>query len=283
MRVITGWLFPALPLGRVAAFRTVVYLFVPVDVLLTSSWVARHKDTPQSLYLPLTIGRLLHHPAPTHALVVSVMAALLACSVAAATGRCPRALGTAVFLLYAEWMLIAMSYGKVDHDRFAFLVALAALPTVGRARRGDLTPSAAAGWALRVTQIAVVATYFLASWAKLRFGGPEWLTGATLARAVLRRGTVLSDWTLHVRPLLVACQFAIVGFELSSPAILFVRSDRSRYAMVAALYAFHLMTFAAVTIVFLPHCVAMLAFLPLERIRRRTFAGMAVARSGLRR
>jgi hypothetical protein len=47
-----------------------------------------------------------------------------------ATGRAPRLLGWTIFVLYFEWMIIAMSYGKVDHDRFAFLVALAVLPTV---------------------------------------------------------------------------------------------------------------------------------------------------------
>ncbi len=271
MNPITRWLFAPVPLGRVAVFRTIVYLFVPIDVLFTTAWVAQHKDTPQALYMPLVVGDLLHHPAPTHALVVVVMAALLACSALAATGRYPRVLGTAVFLLYAEWMLIAMSYGKVDHDRFAFLVALAVLPTIRRARYGDATRDAAAGWAMRVTQIAIVCTYFLASFAKLRFGGIEWLDGATLARAVLRRGTMFSDWTLDVRFLLVASQYAIVAFELASPVVLFVRSDRVRYLIVAGFYLFHAMTFAAITIVFLPHCVAMLAFLPLERIRPLQF------------
>ena len=267
MSAVTRWLFAPAPLGRVAVLRTVTYLFIPIDVLFTTAWVADHKDVPPALYMPLVVGRLLHHPAPTYALVVSVMVALLGCSVLAATGRSPRLLGTAVFVLYAEWMLIAMSYGKVDHDRFAFLVALAALPTVGRARHGDPDRSEAAGWALRVIQIAVVCTYFLATWAKLRFGGIEWLEGATLTRAVLRRGTVFSEWTLDVGFLLVAFQYFIVAFELFSPVVLFVRSDRLRYAIVAGFYLFHLMTFAAITIVFLPHCVAMLAFLPLERVR----------------
>ena len=271
MSTISRWLFEPMPLGRVAVFRTIVYLFIPVDVLITTPWVVDHKDTPRSLYMPLVVGDLLHHPAPTYGLVVTVMTALLICSVLAATGRHPRVLGTAVFLLYAEWMLIAMSYGKVDHDRFAFLVALAVLPTVGRARYGDRNRSDAAGWALRVTQIAVVCTYFLASWAKFRFGGLDWLNGATLARAVLRRGTIFADWTLDVRLVLIAMQYVIVAFELSSPVVLFVRSDRVRYLIVAGFYLFHLMTFAAITIVFLPHLVAMLAFLPLERIRPLRF------------
>ncbi len=277
MTAAERWLFTPAPLARVAALRTVVYLFIPVDLLLTTAWVTEHKDVPRSLYTPLVIGRLLHQPAPTHGLVVGVLVALLACSVLAAGGRWPRLLGTVVFGLYAEWMLIAMSYGKVDHDRFAFLVALAALPAVGRARHGDTRRSEAAGWALRVIQIAVVATYFLASMAKLRFGGIEWLNGATLTRAVLRRGSVLSDWTLHVPYLLVAFQYVIVAMELSSPVVFCVRSNRVRYVIVAGWYAFHLMTFAAITIVFLPHCVAILAFLPMERLRPVTMVRRRLA------
>ena len=37
--------------------------------------------------------------------------------------------------------------------------------------------------------------------------------------------------------------------------------------MVAGFYAFHLMTFAMITISFVPHQVAMASFLPLERVR----------------
>jgi hypothetical protein len=259
-------LFDAVPLGRLAALRTLVYLFVPVDLLLTTNWVLQHKDVPGDLYVPLLIGRILPLPTPTYALTVGIFVALLVTSVVAATGRAPRLLGTAVFVLYLEWMVIAMSYGKVDHDRFGFLVALAVLPTVGRARWGDLTRSEAAGWALRATQLAVVATYFFAAWAKLRFGGLDWLTGATLTRAVLRRGTFLSDWVVDYPGLLVAFQFFIVAFELSSPVLLFL-AYRWRLRAVAGLYGFHLMTYAAITISFLPHCVAMTSFLPLEKVR----------------
>jgi hypothetical protein len=58
----------------------------------------------------------------------------------------------------------------------------------------------------------------------------------------------------------------MVAAELSSPLILLVaRTDRGRYLAVAAMLSFHLVTFGALTIIFLPHLVAILAFLPLER------------------
>ena len=260
------WLFDPVPKARVAAFRTLVYGFVVVDLLVVSRWVWWKADVPTELYQPLLVGRLLPLPAPTPPLVHFVFWLLLAAASVAATGRWPRLLGWTVFALYFEWMVVAMSYGKVDHDRFAFLVALAVLPTVGRARHGDPELSQAGGWALRVTQLSVVATYFLASWAKLRFGGLGWLTGSTLTWAVVRRESWVSGALLAVPGLLVASQFVIVAFELLSPAVLFLR-ERWRYVAVGGLFAFHAVTFASIGISFAPHLVALTAFLPLERAR----------------
>ena len=167
---VTRWLTEPVPLGRLAAFRTLVYLFVIADLVVFTPWVRAHADVPGELYRPLLIGRLLPLPAPTPALVWGVFAGPVVSAAVAATGRLPRLAGTVVALLYLEWMIIAFSYGKVDHDRFGLLVALAVLATVGRARHGDATRSEAAGWALRATQLAVVATYFLAAFARLRLG-----------------------------------------------------------------------------------------------------------------
>ncbi|MEV4759004.1 MFS transporter permease [Micromonospora sp. NPDC049559] len=260
------WLTEPVPRGRVAAFRTLVYLFVAADLVVFTPWVRTHGSVPGELYQPLLIGRLLPLPTPTPLLVNGIFWALLVLSLAAVTGRAPRALGWAVFLLYFEWMIIAMSYGKVDHDRFGFLVALAVLPTAGRARHGDRTLTEAGGWALRVTQIAVVCTYFLAAWAKLRFGGPGWMVGSVLARAIIRRGTELADLIAQVPHLLIAAQFGIIAFELLSPLV-FVVPARWRLAVVGFFYSFHVVTIATITISFAPHLVAMTSFLPLERVR----------------
>ena len=101
--------------------------------------------------------------------------------------------------------------GKVDHDRFAFLVALFVLPTLGAASHRDRTPDPRTGWAVRCIQVAVVATYLLAVVAKARYGHglDTWLDSTTLLRAVVRRGTFLADpltrqpWILHATQYLV--------------------------------------------------------------------------------
>jgi hypothetical protein len=261
-----AWWFRPVPLARIAVFRVIAYLFIPIDVFLTTAWVRAHADVPTEWYAPLLIGRLLHLPTPTSVVVTVVQWALVLAALAAATGRAPRLLGVAVFLLYSEWMVIAMSYGKVDHDRIAFLVALAVLPTVGRAGFRDRRSSESAGFAMAAVLVTVMLTYFLAAWAKMRFGGWDWATGATLTRAVVRRGTDLSMWTLDVPWLLPAAQWVMLGFEFAAPLMLLVRSDRARMGLVLFLLGFHVMVYAGVGIIFLPHCVAILSILPWERL-----------------
>lgn len=263
----TPWLFRPVPLGRVAVLRTLVYGFVFLDVVFWSDQVRAKGGLDLALYDPLRIARLLPFvPAPTHLVVQACFWLLVVLAPIAATGRLPRLLGTAVLLFYGQWMLIAFSYGKVDHDRFAFLVALVLLPTVGRARHGDDRPSESAGWAIRMVQLAVIATYFLSAWAKMRFGGPDWLVGSTLAWAVQRRGTVFSTWLLAHPLQLQMLQFVTVAFEAGSPVV-FLVGERWRRRMVAGFYIFHLFTFLALTISFAPHLVAMTCFFRLERLR----------------
>jgi hypothetical protein len=120
-----------------------------------------------------------------------------------------------------------------------------------------------------MTQVAVVATYFFAAWSKLRFGGWNWATGATLTRAVLRRGTDVAQWTLDHPGVMRGFQWGLLLLELAAPLLLFVRRDRTRYAIVGGLVAFHGITYLAISIIFLPHVVALMAFLPLERLGRR--------------
>jgi hypothetical protein len=264
---VARWWFEPVALGRIAVLRTVVYAFVWIDVLVTTEWVADHAHVPGALYQPLRIGRLLPLPTPTAGFVRAVIVALLASALVAATNRAPRLLGWTVAVLYLEWMVIGQSYGKVDHDRFGFLVLLFALATVGRARWGDRHRSEAAGWAVKVTMVAVVATYFLSVFAKARYGGglANWLDSATISWAVVRRGTFLGEPLLQHPWTLQAAQYGVVALEVLAPVLLVLRG-RARYATVALYVAFHLVTFATIGIIFLPHLVAMLVFLPLERL-----------------
>ena len=262
---VTRFLFPAMPRARVAALRSILYAFIFVDVFVTTRWVQHHGDVPQELYHPLWLGRLFDLPAPTPLIVRSVQVILLIGAAIGAMGKLPRLAGSVVFFAYLEWMFIAFSYGKVDHDRVAFLVALAVLPTAGRASWSDEEKDDAAGWTIRCIQLAVVATYFLSVFAKLRFGGLEWVNSDTLMRAVVRRGTFLGEPLQEAPWILQITQYLIVAFELLSPLLL--ARGKIRVAMVAAAIVFHLVTFSTIGIVFLPHLMCLLAFIPIERVR----------------
>ncbi len=277
---MTSWLLQPVCLARIAVLRVIVYLFIPVDVLLTTTFVRAHAQVPGELYAPLRIGRLLPLPTPgpwVETLQVLLVTASLTAAVLAVRDRLPRLAGWVVAGLYLQWMVVAMSYGKVDHDRFAFLVTLFVLPSVGRAGLRSTGRTQAAGWALSMITLAVVATYTLAAVAKLRFGGWDWVDGATLTRAVLRRSTPLSEPLLDVPGVLHAAQYGIMIMELLVAPLLLVRwkDPRRTWALAAGFLGFHLMTFAMITIIFLPHCIALLALLPLERLTVRTRAPVA--------
>lgn len=272
---VNRWWFTPVPRARIAAFRVLVYVFLPLDVLWLRPWGAAHGHVDPDLYRPLQIGRLLPLPTPTPTVVdvvqYGVVLAAITLVILVVRDRAPRwqtALGATAFLLYLEWMVISFSYGKVDHDRFGFLVALAVLPTAGRAALRDMTPSQAAGWALRMVQVGVVATYFLAAVAKVRFGGWAWVNSTTIARAVIRRGTMLADPLLQMPWTLQLTQWFIMTLEFVSPALLFIKPKWQQYA-VAFLLSFHVMTFLMIRIIFMPHVVCLAAFLPLERVLNR--------------
>jgi hypothetical protein len=277
VRAAQRWLFEPAPLARVALLRAVVYAFVIVDVLFlhTSGWYHGHADAVW--YEPLVAGRLLHLPAATVLLVEALKWGSVAAALVAISGRFPRAAGWLVALTWCWYQYVAFSYGKVDHDRGDFVVALLLLPTVGLAHLDDKRLSEAAGFALRSVQLAAIATYFLSSVAKLRFGGPEWVNSATLVRAVVRRGTPIGEAFLHTPWLLHAGQWFIMAAELLS-WVIFLLPERWRRLMVLAWYLFHAGVYATITIAFWPHLVMMLAFLPLEQYRDRLAGRWAAIR-----
>jgi hypothetical protein len=263
-RRFSGWLFAPMPMARVAALRVLVFAFVVVDVLLlhTSGWYHGYADPVW--YEPLVMGQVLHLPAASVLLVQVLKWGCVVAALAAMTGRAPRLLGWVVAVGWVWYQYVAFSYGKVDHDRADFVVALALLPTVGLAHLSDQRRSEAAGFALRAVQLAAVATYFLSAWAKVRFGGWDWVNSATMVRAVVRRGTPMAQWLLDVPWTLHWFQWVLMGAELTSPVI-FLLSEKWRRRAVGGWFVFHAMTYGAITIAFWPHLVMMLAFLPLER------------------
>jgi hypothetical protein len=266
--VTDWWLRPA-PLARLAVFRTLVYLYVPLDLFVRSGQVIAHTRGPADLYAPVTPLRLLHHPAPHLWFAEVLRVVIIVAALVAATGRLRRLAGWTVAIAYSDWVLLAMSYGKIGHDHLPILAAVLVLPTAPGATWRAAGDSAAAGWAMRWVEITVVATYFLSAYAKVRFGGWHWVTGATFAWAVVRRGTDLSRPLLNHPLVLLAAQWGLFLLEASTPALLFLR-QRWRIVGVVVLLLFHVTTWLTITINFLPLMVCLMAFLPLERVAEAT-------------
>lgn len=258
--------FPAVPAARFEIFRRLLCAYLLLDVFVTTSWVQDHGSADAGLYQPLLIGRVLPLPVPTDVVVTATMWIVVAGALLGLAGRSTRLVGALTACAYLQWMVIAFSYGKVNHDRFPLLVALFVAVTVERTTIRDRTPSVAAGWALQMTMVATVAVYFLSVVAKVRYGGWLWANSATLTQALLRRATFLGRGLRDLPMVAVVAQWAAVAFELLSPALL-VR-HRIRWVLWATAVGFHVVTFAVLSIGFYPQLLCLLAFLPLERLVR---------------
>jgi hypothetical protein len=267
------WFMPELPLARVAVFRVFIYIFIIIDVLTISGDVIAHGWTPE-FYQPLWLARALHIPAVSVLGAQILLAVIIVSSLLAAAGIVQRLSGWAAALSFGAWMFYTQGYGYVAHDHMALVIAAFVLPTVGAARFRDVeATSARAGWALRVVQISVVLTYFYSVLMKWIASGniAHWGNGAVIIWALMRRGAEWSKPFLEMPGLLIAAQWATLVFEFLSPIALFLKG-KWLYGVVAFFCLFHLMTYLALGIHFLPTVICWAAFLPLERLVPGRFA-----------
>ncbi|MCW2811221.1 MAG: hypothetical protein JWP61_1679, partial [Friedmanniella sp.] len=266
---VLGWFAPVRPEARVAVLRSVLYVFVILDLHLIVRDPIALSHSPE-LYSPLMLARVLHLPPPSPPLTLTLYVILMLACLVAAANRLPRLAGWVVAAGFTWWAAIGMSFGKVDHDHLALVVALWVLPTVGvvRGRWSSAERSAQAGWALKCIQIAVIATYFLSALTKIRSGGwslTSWPQSAILSWAIVRRPHGLGQLLLPHPAVLQVMQWMSFAAELSSVVVLWLRG---RALLAAALFwlGFHVFTVALLYIHFAPTVVCWLAFAPLERL-----------------
>jgi hypothetical protein len=267
-----GWFTPPIALARIAWLRTILYLFVILDM---HAFVrdTRLKGEHPEFYQPLFLARLFDLPRPSVANTTTLYFVLIVACLIGASNRLPRIAGWVVAPAFTWWVLIGMSDGKVDHDHLALVVALWVLPTVApdKARVGSLyadqTQSEAAGWAIRCIQISVIATYFLSAIAKLRGAGwtLAWPNSAILTWAIVRRPNPVGLWLVQHPWMLHVMQWVGIIGEFLSLVVLWLRG---RWQLLGALFflGFHLANTVILGIHFLPTVICWLAFAPLERI-----------------
>ena len=282
---IVGWFLPVVPDARIAIFRTVVYVFVLLDMHLFVRDPIPLSHQPE-LYSPLLLARVFQLPPPSVPLAYTLYAVLWISCLVAGANRLPRLAGLVAAAAFTWWTVIGMSYGKVDHDHLALIVALWVLPTAGplRNRWRSTDWSQRSGWVLKCVQIAVIFTYFLSALTKIRSGGwsfTSWPNSAILMWAIIRRPHGLGQFLMPYPGLLRVMQWFAFLAELTSLVVLWLRG---RALLLAALFwlGFHVFTAAILYIHFAPTLVCWLAFAPLERFapwlrrvkaRRRERAG----------
>lgn len=266
MKAVLRWWMPPVPRARVAVMRIIICLLVLVDIALISNDVVAHA-ADASLYRPLWLARALHLGPVTATGAWLLAGAIVVGCVLVITGRASRAGGWITAAGFWVWMLYSQGYGYVSHDHLALMIATLVLPSAGRARTDDLSPSPQGGWALRCIQLAVIATYVFSLVAKAQAAGSiaQWAGSAVLAFALIRRGAPWAQWLLDVPWLLVPAQWAAVVMEASAPLALLLRG-RALGVLIGVFIGFHLMTFALLGIHFAPTWVCWAAFLPLERL-----------------
>jgi hypothetical protein len=266
LRRLIGWWIQPIPLARVAIVRAAIYLFLLYDVFFLSNDVIPHGYAPE-LYQPVLLARILPVPTPSPELGEALRVVIIVGALIAASGRLPRIAGWTVAVAYLTWLLHSIGFGYVYHDHLALVVAVWVLPTIGRARFTDTERSEAAGWAFRCIQIAVIATYFISACMKwIRNGSPiTWANSAVFTWAIMRRGSDLVRWTIDTPAILQVAQWGIIVAEFLSPIVLFLR-DKALALSIMFFLGFHLMTYLALGIHFLPTVICWLAFMPLERL-----------------
>ncbi len=276
---IGNWSFPLVPRARVAVFRALIYLFVIWDIFYLTNDVIPHGYAPE-FYQPLWIGRWLPFPEPTVLGAQIMQVALIVACLVAASGFFARTSGWVVAILFLAWMENSQGFSYVSHDHMALVVTTWVLPTVGAAKFFDQPPSQAAGWALRVTQVATVLTYFGSVFSKIFSNGSFWAwpNSAVFTWAFMRRGSAIVTWTLEYPLLLKIAQWGLYLIEILSVAVLFMKG-KWLYVCISVFFLFHFATFLALGIHFLPTVVCWFAFFPLEKIPTWGRARLAALRT----
>lgn len=271
---VLRWWLPSVPRARVAWVRVLIGTVALVDALFLLRSPRDRAGTPDELWTPVVLARLLRLPPPTQLTAYLVLAGIalgLAGLALGARARAPGWLqhvgGALLAGCYLVWCLWGMSFGYVAHDHMAIVVATLLLVTAGTCRYADRTPSEAGGWALRMIQVLTVFTYtgsvlakaVINDWDLLR-----WANSGTLVWAFLRRPNPVNQLLVEQAWLLRASQWGALALELAAPLVFLVR-EHHRWLVVLFFVGFHLSTFVLLGIHFLPTAVCWSAFLPWER------------------
>jgi hypothetical protein len=291
LAAIGRWLAPETPAERLAAVRVLVGSFSLVYLGLRIPHIASYLSFPARQFQPVGLLAVLEHP-PPGAAVLAVLALAWLATLGFTLGWRYRVSGPLAAAMLLVSFTYANSWGQIFHTENALVLSVLVLAVTRAADSASLDargrepppPHPRYGWPLRLLCVVVVATYFLAGIAKLRWGGPGWLGGTvlrdTIAADSLRKillgsaHSPIAEVLLGQAWMFRALAVLTLVVELGAPLALLHR--RVAAVWVLAVIAFHLGVLALMTILF-PFPLSGVAFAPFFRAERVT--GWAAARA----
>lgn len=295
---VERWYFAPAPAERLAAFRVLAGLFAVVYVGIRTPNLWGFADFSASRFTPPGVVSVLGRPLSA-GLLHGLLIVNLALAFAFLAGWRYRFTGPA----FAATLLVAMTY----HDSFGqyfhtenllvlHVIVLAVAPAADvwslDARRTHRRPERAAGygWPLALCATLTAIAYVLAGWAKIRFGGWNWLAGDSLRNHIAHdnlRKAVLGDpyspigsWAVRQPWLFAPFALGAMVVELGAPIALL--GGRIRTAWVASAWVFHAGIFVFMVVLF-PYPLSLVAFAPLFRVEQLGKWVLARRRSWLHR
>lgn len=250
-RRLDRWLGRSVPPDRMVALRiaTGVYSLVLISSLAKGMW--KQSQLPHYLFAPVGVGKLLNGPLSPLALG-SLFALTFCLAMAFIRGRWPRATAPA----FAASLLILLTYrscwGMVFHTENLLVLQVGLLALV------PLLPSRSQGSLLNCLQLATVATYCIAGWAKLQNTGWHWTNGEVLRQQLaydtLRKSSLgaihspVALWVLPHATLFAPAAALALGTELLAPLALVGR--KFAYIWCTCAWLFHLGVLLTMAIAF---------------------------------
>lgn len=272
------------PAERLAMLRILVGVF-SVTYLIVRLPVFVQLGDRRSGFDGVGLATLLDRPVEG-SVVDAVVVATLLCGLGFALGWRFRATGS----LFAVGMLALGSYrgswGQLLHFEnlmVMYLLIIALAPAAdawsfdARRREDRIDPgeSVSYGFPIALAGLVLVVTYVIAGFAKLRYGGLDWVVGDTLrnhvayaaARLDLLGGTPspLAGWAVRLDDAWPFVAAATIVIELAAPVALL--GGRIRTVWVLAAWLMHLGVLAFMLIGF-PFPLFFVAFAPLYRVER---------------
>lgn len=277
------WFAPA-PAARLAAVRILVGGFALIYLTLRALHIWSYTDFGHSQFAPIGVLFWMGSPPPGWA-VAAVLLLGWASGLAFVCGWRFRLTGP----VFAAVLLLVLTYSsswrQIFHTENALVVYVAILAvtcsadaySIDRMRLGAPTadPHWRYGWPLRLMSVVIVATYFLAGVAKLRWGGPGWAGGDVLRDTIAAdslRKIVLGSTHSPIAELALPYGWLFNGLalltlvvEVGAPLALIHR--RIAALWVAGVIGFHLGVLALMAILF-PFPISGVAFAPMFRAER---------------